>query len=74
MVSMGVLKWVECTVMEPSYFKLNTDHTPLHLILLDEVRTLVNVYCIDSLGVSSKQTLQFIILPSNRSWTRPLSP
>ncbi|ELT99304.1 hypothetical protein CAPTEDRAFT_160748, partial [Capitella teleta] len=33
----GVLKWVEYVVAEPSYFKLNTDHTPLHLVLLDEI-------------------------------------
>ena len=34
---MGVLRWVDHTVSEPSYFKLNTDHTPLHLVLVDEV-------------------------------------
>ncbi|XP_064599061.1 negative elongation factor D-like [Liolophura sinensis] len=38
-VAMGVLKWVDCTVSEASYFKLNTDHTPLHLVLLDEIVT-----------------------------------
>ena len=37
MVAMGVLKWVDYTVSDESYFKLNTDHTPLHLVLLDEV-------------------------------------
>ena len=36
---MGVLRWVDHTVSEPSYFKLNTDHTPLHLVLVDEVST-----------------------------------
>ncbi|KAK4004875.1 negative elongation factor D [Daphnia magna] len=36
-VSMGVFRWVEATVLEPSYFKLSTEHTPVHLALLDEV-------------------------------------
>ena len=36
-VSMGVLRWIDFTVSDSSYFKLNTDHTPVHLILLDEV-------------------------------------
>lgn len=36
-VSVGVIRWVECTVTEPSYFKLCTEHCPLHLALLDEV-------------------------------------
>ncbi|CAH0383645.1 unnamed protein product [Bemisia tabaci] len=36
-VSVGVVRWVECTVTEPSYFKLCTEHTPIHLALLDEV-------------------------------------
>lgn len=39
MVSLGVIRWVECTVTEPSYFKLSTEHTPIHLALLDEVVT-----------------------------------
>lgn len=34
---MGVLKWVDWTVSEPRYFQLQTDHTPVHLALLDEV-------------------------------------
>ncbi|XP_060535337.1 negative elongation factor D [Cylas formicarius] len=38
-VSLGVIRWVECTVTEPSYFKLSTEHTPIHLALLDEVAT-----------------------------------
>jgi len=38
-VSVGVVRWVECTVTEPSYFKLCTEHTPLHLAVLDEVVT-----------------------------------
>lgn len=37
-VAMGVLKWVDWTVSEPRYFQLQTDHTPIHLALLDEVR------------------------------------
>ncbi|KAL8585779.1 hypothetical protein ACOMHN_040561 [Nucella lapillus] len=37
--AMGVLKWVDYTVSDPSYFKLNTDHTPLHLVLVDEIGT-----------------------------------
>lgn len=36
-VSVGLIRWVECTVTEPSYFKLCTEHCPLHLALLDEV-------------------------------------
>ncbi|XP_050514431.1 negative elongation factor D isoform X2 [Diabrotica virgifera virgifera] len=39
-VSVGIIRWVECTVTEPSYFKLSTEHTPIHLALLDEVVTL----------------------------------
>uniref|UniRef100_S4RVB4 Negative elongation factor complex member C/D n=1 Tax=Petromyzon marinus TaxID=7757 RepID=S4RVB4_PETMA len=38
-VAMGVLHWVDWTVSEASYFKLQTDHTPLHLALLDEIST-----------------------------------
>ncbi|CAH0547280.1 unnamed protein product [Brassicogethes aeneus] len=38
-VSVGVIRWVECTVTESSYFKLSTEHTPIHLALLDEVVT-----------------------------------
>lgn len=36
-VSVGVIRWVECTVTESSYFKLCTEHCPVHLALLDEV-------------------------------------
>lgn len=36
-VALGVVHWVEHTVSDPSYFKLSTEHTPLHLALLDEV-------------------------------------
>lgn len=33
----GVIRWVENTVTEPSYFKLSTDSCPTHLATLDEV-------------------------------------
>jgi len=36
-VSYGVLRWIEFTVTEPSYFKLQTEHTPIHIALLDEI-------------------------------------
>lgn len=36
-VAYGIVYWVRQVVSEPSYFKLNTEHTPLHLALLDEV-------------------------------------
>ena len=36
-MSVGIFRWIEVTVTEPSYFKLSTDHTPLHLALLDEI-------------------------------------
>lgn len=38
-VAMGILKWVDWTVSEPRYFQLQTDHTPVHLALLDEIST-----------------------------------
>ncbi|CAK8695731.1 negative elongation factor D-like [Clavelina lepadiformis] len=38
-VAKGVLKWVEQTVSDPKYFEKQMDHTPLHLILLDEIGT-----------------------------------
>uniref|UniRef100_A0A673B0F9 Negative elongation factor complex member C/D n=1 Tax=Sphaeramia orbicularis TaxID=375764 RepID=A0A673B0F9_9TELE len=31
--------WVDWTVSEPRYFQLQTDHTPVHLALLDEICT-----------------------------------
>ncbi|XP_063235965.1 negative elongation factor D [Bacillus rossius redtenbacheri] len=37
--SVGAVRWVESTVTEPSYFKLSTEHTPVHLAVLDEVVT-----------------------------------
>lgn len=41
-VAIGVVQWVDYTVSEKSYFKLSTEHTPLHLALLDEVATCHN--------------------------------
>lgn len=41
-VALGVVRWVDFTVSEKSYFKLSTEHTPLHLALLDEVATCHN--------------------------------
>lgn len=38
-VGVGVIRWVENTVTEPSYFKLSTDSCPPHLAVLDEVAT-----------------------------------
>lgn len=36
-VSIGVMRWIELIILDPSYFKLNTDGSPIHLILLDEI-------------------------------------
>lgn len=36
-VGVGVIRWVENTVTEASYFKLSTDSCPMHLAILDEV-------------------------------------
>lgn len=36
-VGVGVIRWIENVVMEPSYFKLSTDSCPTHLAVLDEV-------------------------------------
>ena len=36
-VAIGVIKWVELIVLDPSYFKLNTDGSPIHLIILDDI-------------------------------------
>ena len=32
-----MIKWIELIILDPSYFKLNTDDCPIHLILLDEI-------------------------------------
>lgn len=39
-VSVGVVRWVDCVVKEPSFFKLCTESTPIQLALLDEVVSL----------------------------------
>uniref|UniRef100_A0A336LKN1 CSON012526 protein n=1 Tax=Culicoides sonorensis TaxID=179676 RepID=A0A336LKN1_CULSO len=39
-VAVGVIRWIENTVTEASYFKLCTDSCPVHLVILDEVATL----------------------------------
>ncbi|EDW29914.1 GL15890 [Drosophila persimilis] len=36
-VGVGVIRWIENVVMEPSFFKLSTDSCPTHLAVLDEV-------------------------------------
>ncbi|KAF2348795.1 TH1 protein [Trinorchestia longiramus] len=36
-VSVGVVRWVECVVKEPTFFKLCTETVPTQLALLDEV-------------------------------------
>lgn len=36
-VALGVILWVRHVVSEKSYFQLSTEHTPLHLALLDEI-------------------------------------
>ena len=35
--ALGVCHWVQSVVTEKTYFQLSTEHTPLHLALLDEV-------------------------------------
>lgn len=39
-VGVGVIRWIENTVTEPSYFKLSTDTCPTHLAILDEVASI----------------------------------
>nr|CAB3266936.1 negative elongation factor C/D [Phallusia mammillata] len=36
-VATGVLRWIDQTVSDPTYFEKQMDHTPLHLTLLDEI-------------------------------------
>ena len=38
-VSVGIIRWVECVVSEPNFFSLSTDYCPVQLALLDEVVT-----------------------------------
>ncbi|CAF0753316.1 unnamed protein product, partial [Didymodactylos carnosus] len=39
-VAAGVLKWIESILLDASYFKLNQDTTPVHLIIIDEIVSL----------------------------------
>ena len=36
-VAIGVIKWIELIILDQSYFKLNTDGSPIHLIILDDI-------------------------------------
>jgi negative elongation factor C/D len=36
-VAIGVIKWIELIISDQSYFKLNTDGSPIHLIILDDI-------------------------------------
>jgi negative elongation factor C/D len=36
-VGVGLIRWIEATVTEPSFFKLSTESTPIHLAILDEI-------------------------------------
>jgi negative elongation factor C/D len=36
-VSIGIIKWIEAILLDPSYFKLNSDGSPMHLIIIDEI-------------------------------------
>ncbi|RWS31801.1 negative elongation factor C/D-like protein, partial [Leptotrombidium deliense] len=38
-VALGIIHWVKHIASEKNYFQLSTEHTPLHLALLDEVTT-----------------------------------
>jgi len=38
-VSVGVIRWVECEVSDPAFFSLRTEYCPVHLALIDEVVT-----------------------------------
>ena len=31
------MKWIELTILDHNYFKLNTDGSPIHLVILDEI-------------------------------------
>ncbi|XP_014233626.1 negative elongation factor D [Trichogramma pretiosum] len=53
-VSLGVIKWVENVVMEKSYFKLCTEHCPIHLALLDEVAKCHHLLHPQVLGIFTK--------------------
>lgn len=36
-VSVGIIRWVECVVSDPMFFSLSTEYCPVHLALIDEV-------------------------------------
>lgn len=38
-VSLGVLRWVEHTLSDPTFFEEAAESSPLFLVLLDEVHT-----------------------------------
>lgn len=60
-VSVGVIRWVECIVTEPTFFSLSTDYCPVQLALLDEVVTchpLLHSQVLEVSLPSSLQTLQ----------------
>lgn len=40
-VSMGVFRWVEATVVEPSFFEVSAETSSLFLVLLDEVQAIL---------------------------------
>ena len=65
---MGILKWVDYTVSDKSYFKLNTDHTPLHLVLLDEVRYMHSLF-----GAPTRFTLNILVILPHRHDTNQVS-
>ena len=62
---MGVFRWVEATVVEPSFFEVSAETSSLFLVLLDEVQTilltplslLINVFYLD--GIISFFTTSF---------------
>lgn len=36
-VSVGIIRWIELTILDAGYFKINSDSSPIHLFLLDEI-------------------------------------
>ena len=59
-VSMGVLRWVEHTMLEPTFFEEAAESSSLFLVLLDEVNTLLLVLLVRvlSMGVFCFFTIQ----------------
>jgi negative elongation factor C/D len=78
-VSIGVLRWIEATVTEPSYFKLQTEHTPIHVALLDEIascHTLLHSKVFDlivTLFESKQDELDVLVQVSTLILPRPTS-